>query len=164
MISVMTMSKRFTDTKKWRNEWFRTLPVKAKLTWSYLCDECDFAGVWKADWGLASFQLDFKITAQEMGEWFGDKVHFFDGDKVLIVPFYDFQYGESKETWSAKIKAKSRLETLGFIIIDNKIQMHHTTPTVGAQSHDSGTNVLSVGIVVGKGIGEVKVIEKGGVG
>jgi hypothetical protein len=49
-------SKRFTDSKKWRNEWFRTLKTEAKLAWIYICDECEFHGVIKMDYGLASFK------------------------------------------------------------------------------------------------------------
>lgn len=142
------MAKRFTDTGKWRNEWFRTLPIKAKLVWTYLCDECDFSGVWKADWGLASFQLDFKITPEDLSNWFAEKIHFIGVDRLLIIQFFEFQYGDSKDSWSAKIKATSRLEGLGFIISDNKVKLNHSDPTV---TH-SGTTVLSVG--VGKGIGK----------
>lgn len=148
-------AKRFTDSSKWRNEWFRTLPQKAKLTWSYLCDECDFSGIWKADFGLASFQLDFKIEAADLKSWFGSKIHFFETDLFLIVPFFEFQYGQSKDTWTAKIKARERLEALGFEIINNKVQIPQS-PTVD----DPGGSVLIVG--VGKGVGKVDIGESEG--
>jgi hypothetical protein len=152
------MSKRFTDTKKWRNEWFRTLPQKAKIVWSYLCDECEYYGVWKADYGLASFQVDFNFSETDLKSWFGDKVFFFDEDKVLIVPFFEFQYGDSKETWSVKVNARKKLETLGFTVVKNQVQ----TPTVedsGVTVPDSTPDVLYKDKVKGK----VKV-NKGGVG
>lgn len=153
------MAKRFTDSEKWKNPWFRKLQIKAKLTWVYMCDECDISGVWKPDFELASFQLDFKIDLTSIIEWYGDKVRPFR-DCILIVQFFEFQYGDSKDTWSAKVKAKSRLESLGFEVVDNKIvsPIHelspHNVPTVVPQCHQGGVDVLSkgVGISVGKGI------------
>jgi hypothetical protein len=126
------MAKRFTDSKKWRNEWFRTLPLKAKLAWVYLCDECESHGVIKMDYGLASFQLDFKIDRLILSEWFRDKLHFMNDENILIVQFFEFQYGESKDSWSAKYRAKEKLEAMGFSIENNKliIPPSHSTPTV----------------------------------
>lgn len=148
------MSKRLTDSNKWRNEWFRTLPLKAKLAWTYLCDECDFAGIWKADWGLASFQLDFKLTPDDLAEWFGNKVHFFGGDNVLVVPFFEFQYGQSKDSWTAKIKAQERLTKLGFNISDNQIVLNHSGTTVPPQSGDCLSVCVSECVGNKGGVGE----------
>lgn len=119
------MSKRFTDANKWRKEWFRTLPIKAKLAWIYLCDECESHGVIKIDYGLASFQLGFPISSTLLAEWFDHKIHFLNNEQILIVGFFEFQYGASKNTWSAKVRAREKLENLGFsfdndILIDPK--------------------------------------------
>lgn len=109
------MAKRFTDDKKWRNEWFRTLPDRAKLTWVYMCDECESHGVIKMDYGLAKFQLGFPIDPEKIRTWFGDKIHFIDDEKILILSFYEFQYGSSKDSWSAKVKAREKLESPGLV-------------------------------------------------
>lgn len=45
-----------TETSKWRDQWFRELPVDAKLLWGYLCDNCDCAGFWTIDIQLARFE------------------------------------------------------------------------------------------------------------
>jgi len=152
-------NKRFTDKSKWRNEWFRTLPMKAKLAWTYLCDECDYCGIWKADYGLASFQLDFTLTKENLKDWFGNKLNFFSDDQVLVLGFYEFQYGDSKDTWTAKVKARSYLENLGFIFINNKIQLpptpHSTTLVV-----DSTPSVLIEGVGVVEGEVDIVVKEK----
>lgn len=149
------MSKRFTDIKKWKNQWFRELPLKAKLTWIYLCDDCESHGVCKMDWGMAKFQLDFEINPAMLKGWFGDKIHFISDEKILIVQFFEFQYGESKDTWSAKIEARKKLENLGFIIENNALVIPNElkTPTV---DHSGGTSLI-------RGIGRVKVF-KGGLG
>lgn len=141
-------NKRFTDSKKWRNEWFRTLPLKAKLVWVYLCDECEFTGVFKIDYGLASFQLGFDITPTLIGQWFLDKVFFFNDGKIFIVPFFEFQYGESKDSWTAKARAKQKIEALGFKVENNKILIN--PDSLPPQSDDCGTT----GLIIDKGEGE----------
>lgn len=52
------MSKRFTETTKWADPWFRNLTPRQKCLWLWLCDNCDCAGVVpEIDWGLVSFQI-----------------------------------------------------------------------------------------------------------
>jgi len=158
-------NKRFTDKSKWRNEWFRTLPQKAKLAWTYLCDECDFCGIWKADYGLAGFQLDFSITKENLKEWFGNKLYFFNDDKVLIIGFFEFQYSESKDTWTAKVKARSHLEKLGFSVVNNKViltQINSNNTTMDIQPPTVVDGVPPVLIDIN--IEGVVDINKGGVG
>lgn len=139
------MAKRFTDTTKWRNEWFRTLPDRAKLAWIFLCDECDKAGIMKIDWGLASFQLRFKVDRETFENWFGSKIHFLSEDRILIVQFFEFQYGQSKDTWSMKIEAKKSLENMGFSIVNNRLvidQNEESGYTVPPQCGDSVPTTL----------------------
>jgi hypothetical protein len=90
------MAKRFTDNTKWRHPSFRAMPLKARLTWLYLLDECDHAGFWLADYSLATFQLGFNLTLEDLTSWFGDKL-FFAGDKRIFIPdFVRFQQGVKK--------------------------------------------------------------------
>ena len=138
------MAKRFTDTNKWRNEWFRTLPLKAKLSWIYICDECESHGLMKMDYGLATFQLGFTITKEIITDWFKDKIYHLDDEKFIIVQFFEFQYGTSKDTWSAKIEARKKLELLGFTIQNNKllINKENDNTTVPPQWDESDTTPL----------------------
>lgn len=91
------MSKRFTETGKWADPWFRSLPTKMKAFWEYIRDNCDSSGVWLADWDLASFCLGQKVTAQEIQEHFAGRVAFLRADKLLILKFIQFQYGQLSE-------------------------------------------------------------------
>lgn len=149
-------AKRFTDTAKWRKKWFRTLPVQAKLVWIYLCDECDLAGLLKPDYELASFQVGFDFNQGDLKVWFGEKIFFIDDESILLIPFFEFQYGQSKDTWSAKVKAKNILEGLGFQIIENQVltpQLDHSDTTVGVESKTLLIKGVSEGIGRSKGIG-----------
>lgn len=50
------MSKRrFTDTGKWSQVWFRGLAPDAKLVFLYLLDNCDDGGFWEIDNDSVSF-------------------------------------------------------------------------------------------------------------
>lgn len=84
-------------------------------------------------------------------DWFGPKIHIFDGDNVLLLQFYEFQYGESKDSWTAKVKARERLETLGFSFVKNKIKVPQS-PTVDPRS----TSVLIEGVSVSVGVIDIE--------
>lgn len=90
------MAKRFTDSAKWKRPWFRKLPLKAKLAWIYVCDECDHRGVWPYDVTYLSQQIGAKVSEAEFLEWFGRKVAFIAPDEVFIRSFWEFQYGALK--------------------------------------------------------------------
>ena len=43
------MAKRLTDTSVWSEDWFIELPIKYKLVWKYVIDNCDNSGLWKVN-------------------------------------------------------------------------------------------------------------------
>jgi len=49
------MSKRFTETDKWEDRWFRNLRPAAKLLFMYMCDKCDAGGFYEVDPELIGF-------------------------------------------------------------------------------------------------------------
>lgn len=120
------MAKRFTDTNKWKDSWYRSLKIKYKLAWSYLLDDCDQAGVWKADFDLLSFMVGDKIKEDEFCIVFGDRLLKVAADKYLIKKFIYFQYGEltSKNTMYSKV-----LTCLKEVGIDG-LHIPHRSPTL----------------------------------
>jgi len=75
------MAKRFTASDKWEDEWFRQLPETSKLFWLFLLDRCDIAGVWKTDYGLASFCIG-KTIDKSILTAFKDRVEPFNSNKL----------------------------------------------------------------------------------
>lgn len=101
----MPPKHRDTDTGKWGDRFFRALSPKMKCFYSYFCDECDNAGVWKVDLDLAAFSIggerqesspaDFVFTA--LPPDFQNRVFpFHDGEYWYNTKFLRFHYGEMK--------------------------------------------------------------------
>lgn len=84
--------KRFTETTRWIDPWFRKLPPLAKLLWCYLCDNCDGAGIIELDIDAAAFSVGDKLDESQISA-IGDRIDRKDG-KILIRKFVQFQYGE----------------------------------------------------------------------
>lgn len=85
--------KRFTETGKWTDAWFRKLPPKIKLLWQYICDTCDAAGVFELDPEMASLQIGDAIEESDI-EMLSSRLQKLPSGKTLIVNFIHFQYGE----------------------------------------------------------------------
>lgn len=89
--------KRFTDTDKWRDPWFRNLTSAAKQLWGYLLDQCDKIGLVQIDFALASADCGQKINKIHLGE-LGDRIQDCGNGKHFIPKFIYFQYGELTES------------------------------------------------------------------
>lgn len=90
------MAKRFTATEKWDKEWFMNLPLKLKCLWIYINDKCDQAGMWEANYKLATMHIGEVITEKDI-EQFGKRIEKFAPGKIWIVEHVDFQTGTPSE-------------------------------------------------------------------
>ena len=88
--------KRFTETNKWRDAWFRRLSAGAKLVWIYLTENCDSVGMIEIDLGLLSSDCGMKITAEHLGE-LSSRLQKISAGRFFIPKFIPFQYGELSE-------------------------------------------------------------------
>lgn len=84
--------KRFTETTKWDDPWFRKLPPQSKLLWLWLLDKCDNAGIIDPDIDLASFQIGAGIDDIALKSFDGRLVKIKCG-KLMIAKFIPYQYG-----------------------------------------------------------------------
>jgi hypothetical protein len=92
------MSKRFTDTEKWRKGFVRSLDAPYKLLWLYILDECDHAGIWHVELDVACLRVGFNLQMKDAIETLGKHIYpFDDGEKWFIHDFISFQYGELNE-------------------------------------------------------------------
>ena len=111
------MSKRFTDSRKWYDPWFRKLSPENKLFWFYLTDTCDHAGFWKVDLEMASFILGHTYTANDILLAFNadakNRVIAVRNDLWHIPSFIPFQYGDLKPNNNTHIAIINRLIKAG---------------------------------------------------
>lgn len=118
------MAKRMTDSTKWDKAWFWHLPMVYKLFWVYICDRCDYAGVWDVNASLAEHQLHTdaeRLAYETMSydlekalEHFGDRVIPFDGGKKWFIPkFITFQYGVLEPDKPVHKNVLKKLQTRG---------------------------------------------------
>ena len=94
------MTKRFSDTDIWREDWFLELPAAYMLFWSWVRSHCDFAGFYKPNKAAFERTTEQKIELDKALQLFnGDRKT--DEKRVLVLPngkwfltgFIPFQYG-----------------------------------------------------------------------
>lgn len=85
--------KRFSETTKWADPWFRALPIEAKCLWLWILDNCDCAGIIEIDMGLAEFQIGASKPLQTCLQALGGRVEM-HGSKLFVPKFIRYQYGE----------------------------------------------------------------------
>lgn len=86
--------KRFTETDKWRDGWFRKLKPSVKLAFIYIVDNCDSAGVWDPDFELAEFAIGEQVAWDEVSSALADRLRVLPNGKWFLTRFLEFQYGE----------------------------------------------------------------------
>lgn len=86
------MAKRFTDSEKWKKQWFRELPPEYKCFWFYILDNCNHAGIWEVDFVTASYFIGKKIDKNKIYQIFKNHLIHIRENKILIVDFISFQY------------------------------------------------------------------------
>ena len=85
--------KRFTDTDKWSDKFFRTLTPSGKIFWIWLCDNCDNAGIWERDDDLFKFFSGILVEVDAHIEELGERIEILDDGKILLPKFVLFQQG-----------------------------------------------------------------------
>lgn len=85
--------KRFSETTKWADPWFRALPIEAKCLWLWILDNCDCAGIIEIDYGLAEFQIGTTKPLESALQALGDRVQK-HGSKLFVPKFIRYQYGD----------------------------------------------------------------------
>jgi len=114
------MAKRFTESSKWQDSWFRKLKSEHKLFWIFLLDNCDNAGLWEYDLELASFYIDAELNEKEINEIFKERVFYISG-KWFIPKFIEFQYGKLNENSKPHLSVINKLKKYNLIDENNEI-------------------------------------------
>jgi hypothetical protein len=87
------MAKRFTDTDKWKDEWYTDLTNDYKIIWQYLLDTCDNAGIYKRNIKLLNAMCNTNVSEQDILKVLNKRIYKLSDEKWLIKKFCIFQYG-----------------------------------------------------------------------
>ena len=132
------MSKRFTDTTKYKKPFIRSLKGAYKLFWDYLYHDCDHAGIWIVDFEIAQIYIgkDMPINYTDAIKYFNKDeqriIEIENGKKWFIPSFIIFQYGEltvSNRAHNSVIQILDR-----YHLLDNN--KHLLCPLQGAKDKD----------------------------
>jgi hypothetical protein len=123
------MSKRFTDTDKWKKPFIKSLPAEYKIFWLFLLDECDHAGIWHVELDIAEARLGIKLSLEKIRGLFNGKVVEFDsGNKLFVPDFVQFQYGI--------LNPENKAHRSVINILNRYNLMEHVSPFQGAKDKD----------------------------
>lgn len=85
------MAKRFTDSEKWKDDWYISLSNDYKIVWQWLLDNCSHAGLCKRSISLLNLMCKINISEKEMIDTMDRRVLIID-DYWFIPKFIKFQY------------------------------------------------------------------------
>jgi hypothetical protein len=102
------MAKRFTDTKKWNDDWYISLSNDNRIVWQWLLDNCNHAGLCKRSVGLLNLMCRTNITELELIEIMQNRV-IIHNDYWFIPNFLKFQYGSLINNKAAILSAVKEL-------------------------------------------------------
>jgi hypothetical protein len=107
--------KRFTDTEKWNDPWFRRLTPELKCFWFFVLDNCDPSGVWKVDLDLANYFIGGSLTEETIWQSMSERFEKITTGKWMIRKFIRFQYGTLSEACKGQIGVFRALKEHGII-------------------------------------------------
>lgn len=106
--------KRFSETLKWQDPWFRRLSLHGKMLWIYVLDHCDNIGIVELDLALVSNDFKEKVKPAVLEE-LNDRLKPIGGLKYFIPKFIKFQYGKLSESCPAHKKVLQAVEDHGLL-------------------------------------------------
>lgn len=146
------MAKRFTDSGKFRDNWYRKLTPKQKCLWEFLISECSLAGIIEIDLDSLSFHIGEEITIEDF-EPLNDRIYTLPDNKVFIPKFITFQQKELNEHNPAH---KNIIEILSKYDIDLSLNLENLErgfkgASKGLNSPIGNSKVMVIGNIIGKG-------------
>lgn len=103
------MAKRFTDTDKWKDDWYLSLNNDNRIVWQWLLDNCNHAGICKKSITLLNLMCNTKLAAKDIVVIFEDRI--LETDNHWFIPkFLKFQYSTLQSKKPAIISVVNELK------------------------------------------------------
>lgn len=96
------MANRFTDTKKWDEDWYCSLGGEYQHLWNYICDYADNAGVWRPNKIGYERSTGFKVNLDSfLKKVNGDKqrIMVLDNGRWFISGFIKYQWFTKQDSF-----------------------------------------------------------------
>jgi hypothetical protein len=90
------MSKRFTETDIWNEDWFIEMPKEYKLFYFYLKDQCNHAGIWRPNLRIFEAINEVKIDLKKALQFYNEekeRIKILETGHWFLIDFFVFQYG-----------------------------------------------------------------------
>ena len=85
------MAKRFTDTEKWKDDWYLSINNDTRIVYQWLIDNCDIAGMIRKEFTMLNYCCHAQLDEHKLLAMFKDKV-FECGGFFFIPTFVKHQY------------------------------------------------------------------------
>lgn len=157
----LKMAKRFTDSGKFRDNWYRKLTPNQKCLWEFIISECSLAGIIDIDFDSLEFHIGAKITIEDF-EPLNERIYTLPDGKVFIPKFITFQQKELNENNPAH---KNIIEILSKYGIDLSLNLENLErgfkgASKGLSSTLGNSNVMVIGNIIGKGTTTKSIVSK----
>jgi hypothetical protein len=119
LAAANNMAKRFTDTDKFIDPWFRRLSTQNKLLWDWMLCNCDHAGIITIDFEFVEMVLRERFDDRVLDEHFSERVIKLSPAKYFIPKFLRFQYGKLNPQSKVHASVIQRLRDEGIIYNDS---------------------------------------------
>mgnify|MGYP004520046427 CR=1 FL=1 len=133
------MAKRFTDSNKFNDSWYRRLSPLHKVIWEYLLSECNHAGILKdLDLELMSFKIGNTINQEDLELLKKDGRITFLSETVLYIPkFITFQYGSLNPNHKVHASVIRELERYNI----NTLSLLYTNPCIRVKDKEKEKDI-----------------------
>ena len=116
--------RRWTETTKWQDRWFRRLVPTSKLFYLYLLDECDEAGVWEIDFDLFAVMSGISISPESLIEDLGNRIQVLEGEQILVRKFLPYQQPKGLQAHvPLHQKIQRRLDVHGLVYDEGRVSL-----------------------------------------
>lgn len=106
------MAKRFTDTDKWKDDWYISLGNDYRIIWQWLLDNCNHAGICKRSLALLNRDCNTRITEDDLLSVMEGRV--IAKDTLWFIPkFLKFQYNGLNNSRPVTLSVIKELEKTG---------------------------------------------------
>jgi len=121
------MAKRFTDTEKWKDDWYLSIDNDTRIIYQWLLDNCNHSGMIKKEFAMLNYCCRTDMNEERLLEMFKDRV--VDCGSFFFLPkFIGQQYPKGLNSDKPAVKsARSSLEKFSRIrIIRESLDNHYT--------------------------------------